>query len=58
MLQKIALLAGIFLIVIAAVLLDGNWEADIFPVILGLVGIFVIAVFFLSKKKKWIVSNK
>jgi hypothetical protein len=48
MLQKIALLAGIFLIVIAAVLLDGNWEADIFPVILGLVGIFVIAVFFLT----------
>ena len=58
MLQKIALLSGIFLIVIAAVLLDGNWEADIFPVILGLVGIFVIAVFFLSKKKKWLVSNK
>jgi len=58
MLQKIALLAGIFLIVIAAVLLDGNWEADIFPVILGLVGIFVVAVFFLSKKKKWLVSNE
>ena len=58
MLQKIVLLVGIFLIVIAAVLLDGNWEADIFPVILGLVGIFVIAVFFLSRKKKWLVSNK
>jgi len=58
MLQKTALLVGIFLIVIAAVLLDGNWEADIFPVILGLVGLFVVAVFFLSKKKKWLVSNK
>jgi hypothetical protein len=58
MLQKIALLAGIFLIVIAVVLLNGNWEADIFPVILGLVGIFVIAVFFLSKKKKWLISEK
>ena len=58
MLQKIVLLVGIFLVVIAAVLLDGNWEADIFPVILGLVGIFVIAVFFLSRKKKWLVSNK
>ncbi|MCJ7712949.1 hypothetical protein MUO66_00620 [Candidatus Bathyarchaeota archaeon] len=58
MLQKIALLVGMFLIVIAVVLLDGNWEADIFPVILGLVGIFVIAVFFLSRKKKWLVSNK
>ena len=58
MLQKIVLLVGIFLIVIAAVLLEGSWEADIFPVILGLVGIFVIAVFFLSRKKKWLVSNK
>jgi hypothetical protein len=58
MLQKIALLAGIFLIVIAVVLLDGNWEADIFPVILGLVGIFVITVFFFSKKKKWLISEK
>ena len=58
MLQKTALLVGIFLIVIAAVLLDGNWEADLFPVILGLVGLFVVAVFFLSKKKKWLVSNE
>jgi hypothetical protein len=57
-LKKIALVIGLFLIVIAVVLLDGNWEADIFPVILGLVGIFVVAVFFLSKKKKWLVSNK
>ncbi|MCW3997632.1 MAG: hypothetical protein NWF10_03580 [Candidatus Bathyarchaeota archaeon] len=57
-LKKIALVIGLFLIVIAVVLLDGNWEADIFPVILGLLGIFVVAVFFLSKKKKWLVSNK
>ena len=46
------------MIVIAAVLLIGNLGADIFPVVLGLLGIFVIAVFFLSKKKKWIVSNR
>jgi LPXTG-motif cell wall-anchored protein len=59
MFQKIALLVGIILIVIAAVLLIGNFSsANIFPVVLGLLGIFVIGVFFLSKKKKWIVSNR
>jgi LPXTG-motif cell wall-anchored protein len=47
------------LIVIAAVLLIGNFSsANTFPVVLGLLGIFVIGVFFLSKKKKWLVSNK
>ena len=58
MFQKIALLLAIILIVIAAVLLIGNLGANIFPVVLGLLGIFVIGVFFLSKKKKWLVSNK
>jgi LPXTG-motif cell wall-anchored protein len=59
MFQKIALLIGIILIAIAAVLLIGNFSsANIFPVVLGLVGIFVIGVFFLSKKKKWVVSNR
>jgi LPXTG-motif cell wall-anchored protein len=59
MFQKIALLVGIILIVVAAVLLIGNFSsANIFPVVLGLLGIFVIGVFFLSKKKKWLVSNK
>jgi len=59
MFEKIALLVGIILIVIAAVLLIGNFSsANLFPVVLGLVGIFVIGVFFLSKKKKWLVSNK
>ena len=58
MFQKIALLVGIILIVIAAVLLIGNLGANTYPVVLGLLGIFVIGVFFLSKKKKWIVSNK
>jgi hypothetical protein len=58
MFQKIALLIGIILIVIAAVLLIGNLGANTFPVVLGLLGIFVIGVFFLSKKKKWLVSNK
>jgi membrane protease YdiL (CAAX protease family) len=59
MLQKIALVVGIILIVIAVVLLIGDLSsADIFPVVLGLLGIFVIGVFFLSKKKKWLVSNK
>ena len=58
MLEKIALLVGIILIVIAVVLLIGNLGADIFPVVLGLLGIFVIGVFLLSKKKKWLVSNK
>jgi LPXTG-motif cell wall-anchored protein len=56
--QKIALFVGIILIVIAAVLLVGNSDANTFPVVLGLLGIFVIGVFFLSKKKKWIISNK
>jgi LPXTG-motif cell wall-anchored protein len=58
MIQKIVLLVGIILIVIAAVLLIGNLDANAFPVVLGLLGIFVIGVFFLSKKKKWMVSNK
>jgi len=57
--QKIVLLVGIILMVIVAVLLIGNFSgANIFPVVLGLLGIFVIGVFFLSKKKKWLVSNK
>ena len=59
MLQKIALVVGIILIVIAIVLLIGDLSsADIFPVVLGLLGIFAIGVFFLSKKKKWLVSNR
>jgi LPXTG-motif cell wall-anchored protein len=58
MFQKIALLVGIILIVIAAVLLIGNLGTNTFPVVLGLLGIFVIGVFFLSKKKKWLVSKK
>jgi LPXTG-motif cell wall-anchored protein len=59
MFQKIALFVGIILIVIAAVLLIGDSSsANLVPVVLGLLGIFVIGVFFLSKKKKWIVSNK
>jgi len=58
MFQKIALLVGVVLIVIAAVLLIGNLGANTYPVVLGLIGIFVIGVFFLGKKKKWIVSNK
>jgi uncharacterized membrane-anchored protein len=58
MFEKIALLVGIILIVIAAVLLIGNLGTNAYPVVLGLLGIFVIGVFFLSKKKKWLVSNK
>jgi uncharacterized membrane-anchored protein len=58
MFQKIALLVGMILIVIAAVLLIGNLGVDVFPVVLGLLGIFVIGIFFLSKKKKGLVSNK
>ena len=58
MFQKIVLLAGIILIVIAAVLLIGSFDANFLPVFLGLLGIFVIGLFFLSKKKKWLVSNK
>ena len=59
MFQKIALVVGVILIVIAAFLLIGNFSStNIFPVVLGLLGIFVIGVFFLSKKKKWIVSNQ
>ena len=46
------------MIVIAAVLLIENSDANTFPVFLGLLGIFVIGIFFLSKKKKWIISNK
>jgi LPXTG-motif cell wall-anchored protein len=59
MFQTIALFVGIILIAIAAVLLIGDFSnANIFPVVLGLLGIFVIGVFFLSKKKKWLVSNR
>jgi LPXTG-motif cell wall-anchored protein len=59
MLQKIALFVGVVLIVIAVVLLIGDLSSsDTSPVVLGLLGIFVIGVFFLSKKKKWLVSNK
>jgi len=58
MLQKIVLLAGIILIMTAAVLLIGNLDANVFPVFIGLLGIIVIGVFFLSKKKKWLVSKK
>ena len=58
MFQKVALFVGIILIVIAAVLLIGNSDANIFSVVLGLLGIFVIGVFFIIKKKKWLVSNK
>jgi membrane-bound ClpP family serine protease len=59
MFQKIALLVGIILIAIAAVLLIGNFSnANFVPAVLGLLGIFVIGVFFLSKKKKWLVSNR
>jgi LPXTG-motif cell wall-anchored protein len=58
MFQKIALLAGIILIMMAAVLLIGNLDANVFPVFIGLLGIIVIGVFFLSKKKKWLVSKK
>ena len=46
------------MIVIAAVLLIENLDANVFPVFIGLLGIFVIGVFFLSKKKKWLVSNR
>jgi LPXTG-motif cell wall-anchored protein len=52
MFQKVALFVGIILIVIAAVLLIGNSDANIFSVVLGLLGIFVIGVFFIIKKKK------
>jgi len=58
MFEKIALLVGIILIVIAAVLLIGNFGDTTFPVVLGLLGIFIIGVFSLSKKKKWLVSRK
>jgi len=58
MFQKIVLLIGIILIVIAAVLLIGNFSSANTSVVLGLLGIFVIGVFFLSKKKKWLVSNR
>ena len=57
--KKIVLFVGIILIVIAAVLLTGDFSsAHLVPVVLGLLGIFVIGVFFLSKKKKWLVSNR
>ncbi len=56
--KKIALVVGILLIVVGAVLLIGSLGSNTFPVILGLVGIFMIGVFLLSKKKKWMTSNK
>ena len=58
MTQKIALLAGIISIIVVAVLLIGNLDANFFLVFIGLLGIIVIGIFFLSKKKKWIVSIK
>jgi hypothetical protein len=58
MFQKIVLLAGIILIVVAIVLLIGDFGDGTFPVFLGLLGIFVIGVFSLSKKKKWLISKK
>ncbi len=59
MFKKIALVVGILLIGIAAVLLTRNLGANkTLPVVLGLLGIFVIAVFLLSKKKKWLTLNK
>jgi len=58
MFQKIALLVGVILIVIATVLLIANFGDSTLPVFLGLIGIFIIGVFSLSKKKKWIVSKK
>jgi LPXTG-motif cell wall-anchored protein len=58
MFEKLALFAGVILIVIAAVLLIGNLGTNTLPVVLGLLGIFVIGVFFLRKKKKWLVSNR
>jgi hypothetical protein len=56
--QKIALLVGVILVVIAAVLLIGNFGDSTFPVFLGLLGIFIIGFLSVSKKKKWLVSNK
>jgi len=58
MFQKIALSVGVILIVIATVLLIGNFGDSTFPVFLGLIGVFIIGVFSLSKKKKWLVSKK
>jgi hypothetical protein len=46
------------LIVLAAVLLIGNFSDSTLSVFLGLIGLFIIAIFSLSKKKKWIVSEK
>jgi hypothetical protein len=58
MFQKIALFVGIILILVAAVLLIGNFGDSYFPIFLGLLGIFIIGVFSLSKKKKWLLSKK
>ena len=58
MIQKIALFIGIILILIVAVLLIGNLDSNVFPVFMGLLGIIVIGVFFLGKRKKWIASKK
>ena len=53
MFQKIALFVGIILIAIAAVLLIGNFSnANIVPAVLGLLGIFVIGVFFPKQEEK------
>jgi energy-converting hydrogenase Eha subunit H len=43
--------------VAATVMLIGNFDRN-FPVFLGLIGISIIGVFSLSKKKKWIASKK
>jgi LPXTG-motif cell wall-anchored protein len=49
---------GILLIAIAAIWILGRFEASPFPIFLGLLGLVAIGVFLLSKKKKWMVSNK
>ncbi len=49
---------GAILIVLAVVLLLGNLGDSTFPVFIGLLGIIVIGAFFLSKKKRWLISNK
>jgi LPXTG-motif cell wall-anchored protein len=56
--KKIVLLMGILLIAIAAIWILGRFEASPFPIFLGLLGLVAIGVFLLSKKKKWMVSNK
>jgi len=58
MFQKIVFFVGAILIVLAVVLLLGNLGDSTFPVFIGLLGIIVIGAFFLSKKKRWLISNK